>query len=135
MTMKIGLDTTVLVRLLVGEPAHQAQLARTFLERALASGDDIVASDLALAEAYHALHYHYGVPKGEALTHLRAMLASGVVQIDPPGSLWAFEPLSGAGLVDRLIVARHRANRATTWTFDRKLAALEGVVRVSIVKD
>ena len=125
--MTVGLDTTVVLRLLVGEPARQAAAARRRLERAAAAGDVVVVSDLVVAEAYHALCYHYGVPKDEARAQLRVMLASGVVQIAPQGSLWALEPSVGAGLVDRLVVARNRALEATTWTFDRKLGALQGV--------
>lgn len=129
--MKIGLDTTVVLRLLVGEPAAQAKLAQRRIAAALAAGDEILVSDLVAAEAFHALYYHYGLPKDEARTQLRAMLRSGVVGIDPPAALGAFEPNRGAGLVDRLIVARHRGLDASTWTFDRKLGAVDGAERLS----
>jgi predicted nucleic acid-binding protein len=129
--MKIGLDTTIVLRLIVGEPAAQARLAQRRIAVALAAGAEILVSDLVAAEAFHALHYHYGLPKDEARVQLRAMLRSGVVSIDPAAAVGAFEPSRGAGLVDRLIVARHRGLDASTWTFDRKLGALEGVERLS----
>jgi predicted nucleic acid-binding protein len=129
--MKIGLDTTIVLRLIVGEPAAQAKLAQRRVAHALAAGAEILVSDLVVAEAFHALHYHYGLPKDEARTELRAMLRSGVVAIHPPDALGVFEPSHGAGLVDRLIVARHRWLDASTWTFDRKLGAIDGVERLS----
>lgn len=128
--MTFSLDTSFVLRLLVGEPPAQAAVARRRLEEALAAGETVLATDLVVADAYYALHYHYGVPKDEVRALLRAMLTSGAVRLEPEGSLWALDPARGAGLVDRLIVARHRALGASTWTFDRKLARL-GAARSS----
>lgn len=129
--MKVGLDTTVVLRLLTGEPAAEAAVAGRRVERAVAAGHTVLVSDLVVAEAYHALHYHYGVPKDDARRQLLAMLASGAVHLDPPDVASALEPRRGAGLVDRLIAARHRRVAAITWTFDRKFGAIEGVERLS----
>jgi predicted nucleic acid-binding protein len=63
----VGLDTTVVVRLLTGEPAAQAHAAKAYLENAYASGVKLVIHDLVVIEAYHALIYHYEVPKAEAV--------------------------------------------------------------------
>ena len=95
--MAIGLDTTVVLRLLIGEPRSQTEVARGRIERALIVGEKVVVTDLVVAEAFHALRHHYSVPE--------------------TGSV-----------VDRLIVARHRALGATTVTFDRRQARLEGGV-------
>ena len=73
--MSLGLDTSVLLRLLTGEPAREASLARARLERAYAARERVVVTDLVLAEAYFALHYHYGIAKEEARSHLRRMAA------------------------------------------------------------
>lgn len=129
--MAIGIDTSVVVRLLVGEPVAQARTARRRLERAVEAGELVLVADIVLAEAYFALHHHYGVPKDEARWVLQNFATSGVVTVDPPGITSAFEPGSGAGLVDRLIVARYRARGALTLTFERKQAALEGATRLS----
>jgi predicted nucleic acid-binding protein len=125
-----GLDTSVVLRLILGEPVPQAAVAKRRLERAMAEGDAAVVSDLVITEAYHALCHHYGVPKDEARRELRMMLTSGVVALDPRSSLWALDETPGAGLFDRLVVARYRDQRVMTWTFDRKLAALEGAERL-----
>jgi len=103
--------------------------ARRRLERAVAAGESVVVSDLVVAEAYHALRHHYGVPDSEALGRLRDLAVSGVVLLDPPAALDALQEAT-KGLVDRLILARYRALGAITLTFDRRQGGLEGAVRL-----
>ena len=128
--MAIGLDTSVVLRLLIGEPRSQMEVARRRIERALIAGEKVVVTDLVVAEAFHALRHHYGVPETLALGRLREFLDSHVVHLDPSGAGEALrQGVTGqAGVVDRLIVARHRALGATTATFDRRQARLEGGV-------
>ena len=128
--MAIGIDTSVVVRVLVGEPAAQARVARRRLERAVEAGESVMVADIVLAEAYFALHHHYGVPKDEARSLLRELTTSGVVSVQPIESQGALDPDRGAGLVDRLIVTRYRSIRALALTFERKHAALEGAERL-----
>lgn len=130
----VGLDTSVVVRLLVGEPQGQARAARARLERHHAAGDAIVVTDLAVAETYHALQYHYGVPKEEARELLRRFVDSGVVAPDPPSATSVLAESGGAGLVDRLIHARHRGRGAVTLTFERKQAQLAGAERIGATR-
>lgn len=126
--MSLGLDTSVVLRLLTGEPAVEARLARARLERAHAAAEPVLVTDLVLAEAYFALHHHYGLAKEEARSLLRRMATAGVVSVVPPEAVSALEPSAGAGLADRLIHARHRSHGAITLTFDKKMAVLEGAV-------
>jgi predicted nucleic acid-binding protein len=128
--VSIGLDTSVVLRLLTGEPAAEAHLARGRIERAHAAAEPVIVTDLVLAEAYFALHHHYGLAKEEARAHLRRMAGSGIVTVVPPEAVPALDPSAGAGLADRLIHARHRAEGAITVTFDKKMSALEGAVRL-----
>ncbi len=129
--MSVGLDTSVVLRLLVGKPAGEALSARVRLQNAHERGETILVTDLVIAEAYFALHHHYGIPKAEARARLSAMATSHAVTLSPREALWALEPSAGAGLIDRLVHARHRAAGAVSWTFDRKMAALEGAVRIA----
>jgi len=126
----IGLDTSVVVRLVVGLPEAQARAARRRLEQALERSERVVVCDVVLAETYHALHHHYGVPKSEARSILERFAKSGVVTIEPADAVGALEAKSGAGLVDRLIHARHRSLGAVTATFEKKQGSLEGAVRL-----
>jgi predicted nucleic acid-binding protein len=126
----VGLDTSVVLRLLIGEPRAQAGVARRRLERALIGGEKVIVTDLVVAEAFHALRHHYDVPPAVALGRLRDFFSAGVVQVDPIGAVEMLGqgPRGHTGVVDRLIVARHRALGATTATFDRQQARLEGAV-------
>jgi predicted nucleic acid-binding protein len=124
----IGLDTSVVLRLLIGEPRAQAEVARRRIERALIAGDKVVVTDLVVAETFYALRHHYAVPQPVALSRLQEFFSAGVVQVEPVGIAEALgQGARGhAGVVDRLIVARYRALGATTATFDRRQARLEG---------
>lgn len=128
--MAIGLDTSVVLRLLVGVPEKQAGVARRRVERAIEDGEPVIVCDLVLAEAYYALQFHYEVPKAEARDLLLRFARSGVVTVEPRQATEGLASPSGAGLVDRLIHARHRALGAVTLTFERKLGALEGAMRL-----
>jgi predicted nucleic acid-binding protein len=128
--VSIGLDTSVVLRLLVGAPTEQARAARERLERAHLEGETVIVTDLVLSECYFALHHHYGLPKARARELLAAMARSGTVSLSPPEALAALDPAAGAGVMDRLIHARHQTEGATTLTFDRKMAALEGARRL-----
>jgi predicted nucleic acid-binding protein len=128
--VSIGLDTSVVLRLLTGEPAVDARLARARIERAHAAAEVVLVTDLVLAEAYFALHYHYGLAKEESRACLRRMASSGIVTVIPPEAVSALDPGAGAGVADRLIHARHRSEGAITLTFDKKMSALEGAVRL-----
>lgn len=126
----IGLDTSVVLRLLTGEPVAQAEAGRQRLARAVDAGIAVIVTDLALAEAYHALHHHYGVPREEARDLLLRFAGSGLVECDPDDVERVLRVASGGpGLVDRLIHARHRRRGAVTLTFDKRQASLEGAER------
>lgn len=131
--MAIGLDTSVVVPLLVGLPEAQALAARHRLERAAIENEPVFVADLVVAEAYFALQHHYRVPKGQARALLSRFLNAGVVQLDPGGALPALAISAGAGLVDRLIHARYTSLGAVTVTFERQQSRLEGAVRLRSV--
>lgn len=128
--MIAGLDTSVIVRLLVGLPESQARVAARRVQELHDAGATLLVTDIALAETYHALHQHYGVPKAEARAMLRRFAESGVVSVDPPEVAAVLLPSPGAGLVDRMIHARHRARGGTTLTFERAQGRLDGAERL-----
>ena len=128
--MTLGLDTSVVVRLLMGVPEAHTRAARRRLERATEAGETVLVSDLVLTEAYHALQHHYGVPKGEARSLLRRLVESRAIQLEPPAADAALAAVGGAGLVDRLIHLRYRSVGAVTVTFERRQGRLEGAIRL-----
>ncbi|MEO8336991.1 MAG: PIN domain-containing protein [bacterium] len=129
--MTLGLDTSVVVRLLVGEPAEQAEAARRMLDDQPRGSCAI--SDIVVGEAYFALRHHYVVPHARAVGALSALLsdprfhATGVakrVLAQMP------EREAGAGLMDRLIHGGYEHDDITMVTFDRAAARLPGAQRL-----
>ncbi len=128
---RFGLDTSVILRLITGEPEALAEQAGTFIEEAVREGVLLVVSDLVVCETYFALHSFYEVPKREALQALIAMFAEGpVVLADGPEILGALEQsLKGGqkpGFVDRLIHARYSVAEATLVSFEKAARKLSG---------
>lgn len=128
----VGFDSCVVLRLLVGEPAHQASQAKEYLEVCYFKGVTVYISDLVVAEAYHALYHHYNVPRDKVRKHLRDFLASPM--ITPTGH--ALTVLSeytegGAGFVDRLIRMDCLYKADEVMTFDKNF---EKLANVSIIK-
>jgi len=62
-----GLDASVMLRLMLGQPADQAARAVALLDELSRSGRHAVVSDLVVAEAYFALQHHYDVSKKDAV--------------------------------------------------------------------
>lgn len=130
--MKVGLDTSVLLRLLVGQPADKAQRAVRFLEALSRRGDRAVVCDLVVAEAYFALHYHYRVPKSAALGALRKMFEDG--EIESSGVAADVLESGGAnlasakpGFVDRMIQANYLSSDGSMATFEKASGRLQAV--------
>ncbi len=129
--MTSGLDTSVVVRLLIGEPVEQAEVARRMLD-AQPRGSCAI-SDIVIGEAYFALRHHYVVPHTRAVGALSALLsdprfrATGVarhVLAHMPGRE------ASAGLMDRLIHAGYAQDDIAMVTFDRVAARLPGAHRL-----
>jgi predicted nucleic-acid-binding protein len=126
--MRVGLDTSVVLRLLVGQPADQTVRAVAFLDELSRRGDQAVVSDLVASEVYFALQYHYGVSKHDALTGMRRLIADG--EIKPLGVLadvLATTGLASAqpGFVDRLIHGAYVSAGDSMATFEKSAGRLK----------
>jgi predicted nucleic acid-binding protein len=127
--MRLGLDTSVLLRLLTGEPEPLAAVAVRRVEARLRAGDTVLVSDLVVSEAYFALQHHYGLSKAHAIAVLREFLRqSGVLSAGGALSILATPNLASAepGLVDRLIHAEYVRMADEMLTFERSAARLSG---------
>ncbi len=132
--MSLALDTSVVLRLLVGTPESQAELAR----RAVVGASEAVGiSDLVIAESFHALRHHYGVPTIDALRALHELLSDGRFRALGRAAevlqdmLGAHRTTSRAGLVDRLIRAEYREASREMLTFDGDMARLSSARLIS----
>jgi predicted nucleic acid-binding protein len=130
--VRVGLDTSVLLRLLVGRPPDQTARAVTLLEELARNGDTAVVSDLVVAETYFALQHHYGIAKPEALSALNRLFAGReIASLGAAANVLTMPALASAkpGFVDRLI---HRAYTSAGGgrmaTFERSAAKLDSVI-------
>ncbi len=130
--MIVGLDTSVLVRLLVGEPRELALAALRFLEERKAAGDRVLVSDWVLAEAYYAFQYHYGASKADTLAAFRDFLAtSGVEGTGEAQAVLETPNLASSkpGFIDRVIHRNYlRSSADQVVTFERAARRLPRVV-------
>lgn len=128
----MGMDTSVVLRLLTGEPVDQAGAALRWLRKAKASGINPIVSDLVVSEVYFALQHHFGVSKAEALRHIALFLDSGDVSTNGVVAMVLAAPglaTAKPGFVDRLIHEQYvleGANGMVTFeTAARKLKKVE----------
>ena len=124
----VGLDTCVVLRLLVGEPAEQAKRALSHVEECYFNNTTVFVSDIVVAKVYHALRYHYKVPIINAVKILLDFLSSPM--ITPTGhALTVLREYkgTGAGLVDRLIRMDLLDHAHEILTFDKDFAKLPNI--------
>ena len=127
--MIVGLDTSLLMRLLTGEPRDLALNALQYLMERREAGDQVLVSDWVLAETYYALQHHYGVSKKDALAALRDITAEPGVEADGEAvevlktpSLESAKP----GFIDRVIRAGYlRSGADLVVTFEKAASRLD----------
>ncbi len=128
----IGVDTSVLVRYLVGTPPAQARKAAALVD----GPEEIGLSPVALAECAHVLRTQYGVERGDILESLIALVQRENVNVLGLrtdvllGVLVRARQLPGRPIPDALIVAASLAADALPLaTFDRDQARYGVVTR------
>ena len=132
MIRRYGIDTSVLVRLLTGDPEKDFEYCVSKL-RALVEDQtsEVFVSNQVVGEAYVAVQHHYGVSKADARASLLNVLRSGLVA--PLNGRLVIEALNasgGPGLFDRLIADDYSRAGLEVLTLDRKMAALSDVRRL-----
>ena len=132
MTPRFGIDTSVLVRLLTGEPEEGFEYCVSRL-KVLIEGDgaEMFASNQVIGEAYVAVQHHYGVTKADARAGLIDVLRSGLVSpLNGRAVYEALEAADGPGLFDRLIADEYSRAGVEVLTLDRRMASLPGARRL-----
>lgn len=127
----VGLDSCVVLRLLTGEPEAQAHVAKCFVEKCGSDQVVVCVSDLVVSEVYHALIYHYEVPKSQAAKAIYEFLSSSQIRAGGHAmAALADYRGSGAGLVDRMIRLDFLDHASEVVTFDSDFSRLENVRRL-----
>ncbi len=129
--MTYALDTSVLVRILSGQPQPlAADVIRAVYERQQ-DGDVFRVSNLVLSEAYYALQHHYGVEKKAVLTALRVLSETrGFSFSSEAKSALALPNLDRAspGFVDRLIHGEQHAEGIAVFSCEKSFRKLPDAV-------
>ena len=134
MTRRFGIDTSVLVRLLTGEPREDfLDCVAGLISLVEHQGSEIFASNQVIGEAYVAVRHHYGVTPNDARAGLIEVLRSGLLSpLNGRPVFKALEAAGGPGLFDRLIADDYAREELEVLTLDRRMAALAGVSRLSV---
>ena len=124
----IGIDTSVLVRLVTGQPPDLFAVCVERLSALCAADTEVFASNQVIGEAYVTLQRHYGVSKQDARAELHSTLTSGLVApLNGRAVLDALAASGGPGLFDRLIANDYERAGLDTLTLDRRMASLPHV--------
>ena len=132
MTPRFGIDTSVLVRLVTGQPEPDFRSCLEALRLIVEDqGGELFASNQVVDEAYVTIQHHYGVSDAETREGLIAVLTSGLVApSNGHGVISMLEERQGAGLFDRLIADGYSREGMETLTLDRRMSSLPGVQRL-----
>ena len=128
----LGLDTNVVMRLLVADDAEQTRRVRKLVEQSLAREEPVLVSLLVLIESEWVLRSSYGFKRDEVLNMFRALLEARELSFeDEPAveeALFYWKD-SACGFADCLITTHNRqlGCRATA-TFGAKAARLPGTL-------
>jgi len=82
--VSVYLDTNVIVRHLTGDPPGQARSATRFL----AAADELVVTDVIVAETVYVLESFYEVPRAAVADLLRSVMAFGPIRVNDEGLLF-----------------------------------------------
>ena len=133
MSHRYGIDTSIFVRLLTGDPDAEYRKTVLSLERRIREEPktEFFVSNQVIGEAYIALQHHYGISKDEARDALHSVLTSGLCSpFNGPSVMEAILSKKGCGLVDRLIANDYAAQGLQTLTNDTKMARLIGTQKL-----
>jgi predicted nucleic-acid-binding protein len=128
----LGIDTAVVVRLLVEDDAEQTRRAQRLVTRAFEQGDPVVVSLLVLVETEWVLRSRYDFDKETILRMIRKLLEAQELAFEDGSAVEQalfHHQDSPAGFADCLIAAHNRRlGCSATATFDAKAARSPGFV-------
>jgi predicted nucleic-acid-binding protein len=125
--IRAALDTSVVMRLLTGQPQDLSAAARGYMAGVEQAGAKVFVSNLVVLEAYFACQHHYGMAKDAVLAGLQSLLSMPTFVVHPRLlPLLATEGLATAkpGFLDRLIHAEAATARLPLVTFEKAAARL-----------
>ena len=130
----LGIDTNIVVRLLVSDDVEQTRRARKLVDQAAARDESVLVSLPVLVETEWVLRSRYGLSRDEVLAVFRAALEARELSFEDEAAIEEalfYWKDSACGFSDCLIAAHNRQlGCRSTATFDLKAARLPGTMRV-----
>ncbi len=128
-----SIDTNVMVRYLVGDDAEQAEAARALLDGLTSDDPGFICREVVIEIAW-VLERSYGFARARVVEALMDLTASDSILVENPDDVAAAAHLyrqGGVGFSDLMVLsAAERAGATPLYTFDRRLARMDGVVLV-----
>ena len=124
-----GVDTSVLMRLLTGQPAPLAKSAFEFLAEVEDAGAGLFVSNLVASETYFACQHHYGMTKEDVIHGPRALLSQRTFVVHPALlDVLALKNIATAkpGFLDRIIHGEYETSGLPLVTFEKSATRLPG---------
>jgi predicted nucleic acid-binding protein len=126
-------DTNILLRFLLGEPAAQAAAAKTLFAKASAGEAVLDISPVIVAETLYTLLSYYAVERKIAIEKLSSLLRQRGVRLRDSSQVFlAFELLrtTNVGFADAFLAAGASEEGVPVISFDRDLDKFKGVSRI-----
>ena len=128
-----SIDTNVIIRYLVGDDAAQAEAARALLDGLTPEDPGFICREVVMEIAW-VLERSYGFARAQVAKALMDLTASDSLLVENPDDVAAAAHLyrqGGVGFSDLMVLsAAERAGATPLYTFDRRLARMEGAVLV-----
>ena len=128
-----SIDTNVIIRYLVGDDAAQAEAARALLDGLTPEDPGFICREVVMESAW-VLERSYGFARAQVSKALMDLTASDSLLVENPDDVAAAAHLyrqGGVGFSDLMVLsAAERAGATPLYTFDRRLARMEGAVLV-----
>ena len=121
----IGIDTSVLVRLVTGQPPDMHAYCLERLNQLVNEGIVVIVSNQVIGEAFATIQFRYGMARSDARAGLlRALTGDLVAPQNGQAVLDALAATGRPGLFDRLIADGYAQAGLDTLTLDRSMARL-----------
>jgi predicted nucleic acid-binding protein len=128
-----GIDTSVFVRLLTGDPELEYEKTVKRFEARLEADPkaEFFVSNQVIGESYIALQHHYGTEKAAARSAMLSVLTSGLCSpLNGASVLDALKTDKGCGLLDRLIAGDYASHGMNVLTNDRRMGRLSSAEKL-----
>ena len=125
--MTFGLDTSVVLRLLTGQPQEQASRTLARYQEGIANGDSFCVSDIVASEVCYAIQHHYGKTNEEALSALKGFSAGEGISFSQNFAVSINTPdihKANPGFVDRMLVSGYREQGQITLSCEKSFRRL-----------